>query len=74
MGTKHDLSEFAFAKEVVAKFPQIQRDLNELYKKIYPHQGFFAVAHVLDAINDSNEMLTKQYNYYKIVLDKKGSK
>lgn len=74
MGTKHDLAEYAFAVEVVEHFPKIQRDLNELYVKLYKHNEYFAVAHVLDAINHSNEMLTSQYKYYKIVLDKKGSK
>lgn len=74
MGTKHDLSEFSFAKEVVAKFPEIQRDINELYKKLHPHAGFLAVHTVLESIHNANELLTMQYNYYKIVLEKKGSK
>lgn len=73
MGTKHNLSEFSFAKEVVAEFPQIQRDMNTLYKKLQPYAGFLAVNMVLESIHNANENLTLQYNYYKVILDKRGS-
>lgn len=74
MATIHNISEYAFAVEVVAKFPQIQRDINELYKKLQPNAGFLAVSNVLESIHNSNELLTIQFKYYKMVLDKKGSK
>lgn len=72
MGSKHNLGEYSFAKDVVKDFPKIQRELNELYLKLYKHQDYYAVANVLDAINQSNEVLTNQYKYYKMVLDRKG--
>lgn len=74
MGTRHDLAEYSFAKEIVKDFPKIQRDMNELYKRLQPYAGFLAVSMVLESIYNANNTLTTQFNYYKMVLDKKGKK
>jgi hypothetical protein len=72
MATKHSLVEFHFAKEVVSKFPAIEKQLDKTFESLYPQREFLAVQHVLDSISESKEMLRRQYKHYKEVLEKKG--
>jgi hypothetical protein len=72
MGTKHDLKEYYFAKEVVKDFPDIKNLLDSVYKVLYAKNQYLCVQHVLDAISDSRELIDRQYKQYKIILDKKG--
>jgi hypothetical protein len=72
MGSKHDLTEFHFAKEVVSKFPLIEKELDETFVILYKYREFLAVQHVLDSISESKEMIRRQYKHYREVLEKKG--
>ena len=74
MGTKHDLIEYAFAKEVVEKFPLLIKELDKTLKLLYSCSSFAAAAHSIMALNESVEMMENQLRYYKFVLDKKGMK
>jgi hypothetical protein len=66
--------EYAFAKEVVATFPLIIKELDRTLKLLYAASSFAACAHSIQALNESVEMMENQYHYYKMVLDKKGKK
>jgi hypothetical protein len=72
MATKHNIAEFSFAKDVVTNFPVIKEVFRELYNRLKPHEHFACAQHVLSSIEESEEMLTRQYAYYKSVYDKKG--
>lgn len=72
MGSKHDLREYYFAKEVVRDMPDIKNLLDKIYPVLYSKNQYLCVQHVLDAINDSRQLIDQQYKYYKEVLDKKG--
>lgn len=72
MGSKHNLAEFQFAKDVVKNFPAVKETLDKTEKLLYSNRHYLAVQHVLDAISDSKEMINRQYSYYKKVLDAKG--
>lgn len=72
MGSKHDLTEYAYAVEVVRDFPLIEKKLDNLYKDLYKYRDYLCVSHVLDAVADSKEMVTRQYKHYKKVLETKG--
>lgn len=72
MGTKHDLKEMKFAKDVMRDFPFIKAELDSLQKKLKDKRHYLCVAHVLAAIEDSQEMIVRQYGHYKMVYTKKG--
>lgn len=74
MGTKHDLTEYAFAREVVEKFPILIKELDKTIKLLYSVSSFACAQHSITALNESVEMATMQLNYYKIVLDRKGAR
>lgn len=73
MATKHNIAEFSFAKDVVKNYPEIKETFRELYKRLKPHQDFACVQHVISSIEESEEMLMRQYAYYKAVYEKKGA-
>lgn len=70
--SKHNLQEFAFAKDVVKDFPVILAKLNQLEKELQEYDKFLCVGHVLDAVHDSKQMINRQYAHYRKVLAKKG--
>lgn len=72
MGTKHNLNEMRFAKDVVEDFPTILARLNQFEKDLAPFKKFMVAGYVLTAVHESKEMLNRQYAHYRGVLDKKG--
>lgn len=72
MGTRHNIVEYQFAKDVVKEFPRVKKVLDDTEKMLYNQRHFLCVQHVLDAIHESQEMINRQYVYYKTVLDRKG--
>lgn len=71
--SKHNLVEFAFARDVVEDYPSIKKTLDNTYKDLYSKKHYMCVQHVLDSIQESQEMLLRQYSYYKAVYEKKGA-
>ncbi len=70
--SKHNLIEYAYAKELVKDYPSIQKVLDKTYKDLYHKQQYLSVQHILDAIADSKNLMRKQYDYYKKVVERKG--
>lgn len=72
MATTHNLIEYHFAKQVVKEFPRLKKILDETYKSLYDQRHFLCAEHVLQSIRESQEMIERQYVYYRKVLDNKG--
>ena len=72
MGSKHNLMEYAFAQDIVADYPIIKKQLDDTEKVLYKYSKYALVQHSLQSIHESQEMLVRQFAYYKDVLKKKG--
>lgn len=72
MGSRHDFIEYAFAREVTTKFPQIIKDMEALRDKLRPNVEFATVAHTVQTLNESLELAETQLLYYSTVLKNKG--
>lgn len=70
--SKHNLIEYALARDAVKDLPQIQEALNELYTKLYKYRSYLCAQHVLDATSDSLTMITRQYLSAKKIVKEKG--
>ena len=72
MGTKHDLTDYAFSKDVVKDFPVLIQELDKLALLLYKYEGYMAVDHLLSALQDSTGMMAKQLRDAKAIVNKKG--
>lgn len=72
MGTKHDLKEMKFAKDVVKDFPFLQIELAKTAEILYDYRKYMVAGHVLSAIEDSLVMIKRQLAHYKKVHENRG--
>lgn len=70
--SKHNLREYAYAKELTKDYLFLEKELDKMYKLLYPYQQYLSIQHVLDSIADVKPVMKRQYTYYKEVIKKKG--
>lgn len=70
--SKHDLVEYALAKDAVKKLPELERILDKTYLEVYKYREYLSANYVLDAIAESKSLIKRQYKAAKEVVIKKG--
>ncbi len=70
--SKHNLAEYALAKESLKALPEIKKTLDETYKTLYKHTTYLCASYVLDAISESLHMIDRQYKAAKKIVELKG--
>lgn len=69
----YDLTDFAFAAEVVKDHPRIIKIYEKLLPALYHFAQYQAVWPVITLIEDSKLLAEMQYDHFKQVYDKKGN-
>lgn len=68
----HNLYELAFANQVTKDIPDILSLLREFQPKIEKYMSYKDVAEISDKIDEARTMLQLHYDYYQVVVEKKG--
>lgn len=68
----HDITDFAFAREVVRDHPRIIKIYETLLPALYQFAQYQGVWPTIQMVEDSKLLLELQYDYYKQIYDTKG--
>lgn len=72
MGDKYDLSEFAFAADVVKDFPKILDAFDVMQRMLQPYEQYRGVWHAVRSIEEARTTMLMQLDYYKVVHKNRG--
>ena len=72
MGDLHDMTDYAFAKDIHKEFPPIIKELDKVLKLLYANSSYMACQHTIQAIVESQEMMEQQLRLTASILEKKG--
>lgn len=70
--SKHDLTEYAFARDIVRDFPSVIKELEKTVVLLRKHNGYAACAHSLQSIYESLEAMERQLIFAKDVIKNRG--
>jgi len=70
--TLHDLTDFAFAKEVVRDFPKVISIYTKLLPVLYAFAQFQGVYPVIQMVEESKLLMEMQLSYYQKIFKTKG--
>ena len=68
----HDLTDFAFSKEVVQDHPNIIKIYEKLLPALYKYAQYQGVWPVIQMVEDSKLLLEMQLDYYGEIYKNKG--
>lgn len=68
----HNFMDYQFAAKVMKEFPPLIKIFNKLLPALYDKRDYTAVAHVIQAVEESRALLKMQYEHYRGVYEKKG--
>lgn len=68
----HDLTDYAFSKEVTKDFPKLIEIYRKLLPVLYQYAQYQGVWPVIQMVEDSKMLMEMQLDYYKKVHETKG--
>ena len=70
--TVHDLTDYAFAKEVVRDHPRIIKVYEKLLPVLYAYAQYQCIWPVVQMVEDSKLLAEMQFDYYNNIYKSKG--